>query len=76
MNNCISILELVMDNQENKLMERKTHVVAKSKNTTRKKIPLSFDLNKLHYEEGELHPNKEMNEIILKMLKIMYPEFF
>ncbi|KAF5183981.1 hypothetical protein FRX31_026432 [Thalictrum thalictroides] len=36
----------------------------------------SFDLNKIPFEEGELHPDPEIHHLILSMLKVMYPEFF
>ena len=32
-----------------------------------------FDLNKYCVEEGQLHPNKGCQEVILSMLKIFFP---
>lgn len=36
----------------------------------------SFNLNKIPFDEGELHPDPEMHNFIVSMLKEMYPEFF
>ena len=35
-----------------------------------------LDLNKLSFDEGQLHPDHEMHCFIHAMLKVMYPEFF
>lgn len=35
-----------------------------------------FDLNKFYYDEGELHANIQIQEVILQMLKIILPKFF
>ncbi|KAL5714085.1 hypothetical protein ACHQM5_016094 [Ranunculus cassubicifolius] len=37
---------------------------------------LNIDLNKIIFGEGELHPDPDMQDFIISMLKVMYPEFF
>ena len=38
-------------------------------------IRILLDLNKLPFDEGQLHPDREMHCFIHTMLKVMYPEF-
>lgn len=41
------------------------------------RVSRDFDLNKLFfYDEGELHPDKATEEVIIEMLKIYFPHSF
>ena len=57
-------------NEEKNQKENKTENVKKIKKTQSnlQMFTRPFDLNKMHYDNGELHPDKEIEDTILLVL--------
>ena len=72
-------LQKIMEQEEEKNQKENKTENVQNINKTQSNLQMftrPFDLNKMHYDIGELHPDKEIEDTILAILKFNCPKFF